>query len=115
MFIRPLPKKWLIHEITYEGFTGEKDDWGNEAYEQPLTIKNVRFDDSTVFSRDKTQTKVVANAVIFIDATNSSPLPSEFKEQSKVKFKGKEYIVQKVVPCYYPNKDEVRHWELEVI
>ncbi|MEH7236757.1 putative minor capsid protein [Bacillus sp. JJ1562] len=114
MHVRPLPKVWLIHEIIYEGFTGEKDDWGNDAYEQPLTIKHVRFDDKTVFSRDNTQTKVLANGVTFVDAKNSSPTP-DFKEQSKVKFNEKDYVIQKVVPCYYPNKNEIHHWELEVI
>lgn len=114
MNVRPLPKRWLIHEITYEGYTGKKDDWGNIAYDKPITIKHVRFDDSTVFSRDNTQTKVLANAVIFVDAKNSYPVP-DFKEQSKVKFNEKDYVIQKVVPCYYPTRNKIHHWELEVI
>jgi hypothetical protein len=114
MYVRPLPKAWLIHEIEYEGFTGEKDDWGNEQFEEPITIKHVRFDDSTVFSRDNLQTKVLADAIIFVDAMNSTPI-LDFKEQSKVKFGQKDYVIQKVVPCYYPHKNEIHHWELEVI
>lgn len=114
MRVKPLPKKWLIHEIEYEGYTGEKDDWGNEKFEEPIAIKYVRFDDSTVFSRDQMQTKVLANAIIFVDAKNSSPIP-EFKEQSKVRFNNREYVIQKVVPCYYPTKNAVHHYELEVI
>lgn len=114
MNIRPLPKRWLIHEIIYEGYTGQKDDWGNDKFEDPITIKHVRFDDSTVFSRDNTQTKVLANAVIFVDAKYSTPLP-DFKEQSKVTFNDKEFVIQKVVPCYYPTKNAVHHYELEVI
>lgn len=114
MRVRALPKRWLIHEIIYEGFTGKKDDWGNDLYEKPITIKFVRFDDSTVFSRDNTQTKVLANAVIFVDSKHSTPI-LEFKEQSKVKFNNKDYVIQKVVPCYYPDKNAIHHWELEVI
>lgn len=114
MNIRPLPKRWLIHEIIYEGYTGQKDDWGNDKFEEPITIKHVRFDDSTVFSRDNTQTKVLANAVIFVDAKYSTPIP-DFKEQSKVTFNDKEFVIQKVVPCYYPTKNAVHHYELEVI
>lgn len=114
MHIRPLPKRWLIHEIIYEGYTGQKDDWGNDKFEEPITIKHVRFDDSTVFSRDNTQTKVLANAVIFVDAKYSTPIP-DFKEQSKVTFNDKEFVIQKVVPCYYPTKNAVHHYELEVI
>lgn len=114
MNIRPLPKKWLIHEIIYEGYTGEKDDWRNPAYEDPVTVQHVRFDDSTVFSRDNVQTKVLANAVIFVDAQISNPIP-DFKEQSRVKFNNREMVIQKVVPCYYPTENKIHHYELEVI
>lgn len=113
MRVRPLPKTWLIHAITYEEHLG-LDDWGNPSFSEPVTVNHVRFDDSTVFSRDNTQTRILANAVIFVDAINSSPVP-EFKEQSKVTFSEKEYIVQKVVPCYHPRKNEIRHYELEVV
>lgn len=114
MRVKPLPKKWLIHEIEYEGYTEQKDDWGNDKFEEPITIKYVRFDDSTVFSRDNTQTKVLANAVIFIDSKYSTPIP-DLKEQSKVTFNGKDYVIQKVLPCYYPDKNAIHHFELEVI
>lgn len=114
MNVRPLPKSWLIHQIIYEGYTGEKDDWQNDVYEAPITINYVRFDDSTVFSRDNTQTKVLANAVIFVDAKNSDPVP-EFKEQSRITFNSEKYVINKVVPCYFPNKNKIHHWELEVI
>ncbi|MEN0666912.1 putative minor capsid protein [Caldifermentibacillus hisashii] len=114
MRVRPLPKSWLIHEIVYEGYTGEKDDWGKERFEEPIIIKYVRFDDSTVFSRDQMQTKVLAEAIVFVDAKHSTPIP-EFKEQSKVTFNNKEYVIQKVVTCYYPNRNAVHHYELEVI
>lgn len=115
MIIPPLPKSWLIHEIVYEGYTGEKDSWGNPKYDNPITIKCVRFDDSTVFSRDNTQTKVLANAVIFVDAKNSTNVPNEFKEESKVTFNGKEYVIKKIVTCYQANSKEIHHLELEVI
>lgn len=114
MRVPNLPKKWLIHEIVYEGYTGRKDDWGNDLFDDPVIIKNVRFDDSTVFSRDQTQTKILAEAVIFVDSKHSKPIP-DFKEQSKVKFSGKEYVIQKVVPCYFPHENKIHHWELEVI
>lgn len=114
MRVKPLPKKWLIHEIEYEGYTGQKDDWGNDKFEEPITIKHVRFDDSTVFSRDSTQTKVLANAVIFVDSKYSTPIP-DFKERSKITFNEKNYVIQKVIPCYYPDKNAIHHFELEVI
>jgi len=114
MRVRPLPKSWLIHTIVYEAYTGKKDDFQNPVYADPVTIRNVRYDNSTVFSRDNTQTKVLADGIIFVDAVNSSPVPN-FKEQSKINFNGRELALQKVAPCYYPNKNKIRHYELEVI
>lgn len=114
MRVRPLPKSWLIHSIIYEGATGEKDDFGKLTYEDPVTIKHVRVDESTVFSRDGTQTKIVAEGVIYVDAVHSKPLPS-FKEESKIDFNGRKFTLKKVVTLYQPKSDEVHHWELEVI
>lgn len=114
MRVRPLPKSWLIHSIVYEGYTGDKDDWGKPVYEPPLPINHVRYDDTSVFSRDTTQTKILADGVIFVDAKNSDPIP-EFKEESKITFNGRKLTLKKIVPCYYPDKNAIRHWELEVI
>lgn len=108
-----LPKRWLIHSINYSEYQG-KNDWGDDAYALPVEIKNVRFDDSTVFSRDANQNKVVADAVVFVDTKHSNPVPS-FIERSKIEFNGREYVLKKVIPCYYPNKDKIRHYELEVL
>lgn len=113
MRVRSLPKSWLIHTIEYIA-PSKKDDWGNEIESNPITIEYVRYDNSSVFSRDSTQTKVLADGVIFVDAVNSSPIPN-FKEEGKVIFEERELTIKKVIPCYYPNKNAVRHWELEVI
>ena len=115
MRVPPLPKRWLIHDIVYEEKLPGRDSYGNDRYATPAIIKHVRFDDTTVFSRDSTETKIVANAVIFVDSTHSTNLPEKFVEESKITFNGREYTIKKVVDCYYPYKDEIRHWELEVI
>ena len=107
--------------MVYEAYTGEKDDWGKEKFDDPITIKNVRFDGSTVFSRDQAETKILADGVIFVDARNSKNIPNEFKEQSKITLidkngnKLKDCTLKKVISCYYPTKNKIRHWELEVI
>ena len=115
MLVRPLPKSWLIHDIIYKQRLEEKDDFGNPLYAEPITIHHVRCDQSTVFSRDNTQTKILANAVIFIDARNSSPIPDKFVQESIINFEDGEYVLKKIIPCYHPKKNTVRHYELEVI
>ncbi|KYG28175.1 putative minor capsid protein [Alkalihalobacillus trypoxylicola] len=113
MRVKPLPKSWLIHSMTYEEYV-KRDDWGNEGYGPLVIINHVRFDNKTVFSRDNTQNRIVAEGVIYVDARHSTPL-QEFKERSRINVNGKRYVLQKVIPCYHPEKNEIRHYELEVI
>ena len=114
MRVKPLPKSWFIHTIGYKAFTGKKDDWGKPVYDVPVTINFVRVDESTVFSRDTTKTKIEANAVIFVDAVNSNPI-SVFKEESKIAFNSREMTLKKIIPCYHPQQNEVHHYELELL
>ncbi len=114
MRVRPLPKSWLIHQIIYEGYTGKKDALQKPIYDTPIIINHVRYDQSTVFSRDGSQTKIVAEGVIFVDAVNSSPVPN-FIEESKITFDGRQLMIKKVIPLYYPTSEKVHHYELEVI
>lgn len=113
MRIKPIPKSWLIHSIIYEEYTGN-DEWNRPIYKEPLTIDYVRFDEATVFSRDSKQTVIVADGIIFVDMINSQTFP-EFIEQSKITFQGKPRVLKKVIPCYYPQKNKIHHYELEVI
>lgn len=113
MLVKPLPKSWLIHTIEYEHYNGT-DDWDNPSYDIPKTINFTRVDETTVFSRDTTQNRIVAEAVVYVDAVNSNPV-LEFKEQSNIVFKGRTMTIKKVVPCYHPNANVIHHFELEVI
>ncbi|WP_107841890.1 putative minor capsid protein [Metasolibacillus meyeri] len=115
MLVRALPRSWLVHDIIYRQRLDGKDDYGNPLYAVPAIIKHVRFDQSTIFSRDKTQTKIMANAVIFVDTRNSTPIPDNFTEESIIIFDDKEYVLKKIVPCCHPKSSKVHHWELEVI
>lgn len=108
-----LPMSWLIHYIKYKEYQGV-DDWDAPVYSEPIIINNVRFEGSTVFSRDSSQNKIVAEAVIFVDTKNSNPIP-RFVERSKIFFNNREYTLKKVIPLYYPTKNKIRHYELEVI
>lgn len=115
MSVMPLPKPWLIHEIKYEEYTGNRDSYGNLIYADPVIIKHVRFDDETVFSRDTTDTKIVANAIVFVDTRHSTNLPEKFVEESKITFRDDVFTLKKVIESYHPTKNKVRHYELEVV
>lgn len=112
--VKPLPRKWLIHEIEYVPLIGKDENYDEPLYGSPTIVKNVRVDiDVSVLigGQDHNQTD---SLLVFVDYKNSSPIV-EFIEESKVIFKGKEYRLQKVVPCYQVDKDEIHHYELELV
>ncbi|UJS28483.1 minor capsid protein [Macrococcoides canis] len=108
-----LPLSFLIHEMEYHEFYGS-DSWDTDLYREPVTVKNIRFDETTVYSKDLTERKIVANGVVFVDGFHSTPIP-DFKEESKVYINGKKYIIVKVIPCYQPQSNTIHHYELEVV
>ena len=113
--IAPLPYNWLIHSIEYVEREKERDAFGNIVYKDAITIANVRYDEQTSYSRDTQENSLEYTGVIFVDARNSTNIPSQFVENSLIIFKGKELTLKRVITCYQPNTDLVRHYELEVI
>lgn len=108
-----IDSKMLVDSFIYEEYSGD-DDWGEDNYKLPINIDKVRIDRSTVYSRDKTQTQIVADSVIFCYASATTPF-KEFKEQSRVTFDGKQCIIKKVIPIKEPFRNAIWSYELEVI
>lgn len=103
----------LVHEFEYHEYTGQ-DRFKQPNYDEPLTVSKVRVDESSVFSRDGDQKRILANAVIFVYNGYSEPFV-EFKEQSKIVFNGKDYLLSKVIPIAEPYSDKLFSVELEVV
>lgn len=112
--IPQLPKQWLVHNITYAAKTTETDDYGNPIKLEPIEISNVRYDPSFEHTRNTVDNKIAHRGVIFVDSVHSEPVP-DFVEDSSIFFQGRELILKKVIPCYHPIKNTVRHIELEVL
>lgn len=108
-----MDKRLLIHSISYHEYIGQ-DRYKQPEFDDPIEIEHVRVDETTVFSRDNNQSKIVANAVVFVYHRLSSPF-IDFKEQSKVIYNGREFILKRVVPVYQPYKNELFSYELEVL
>lgn len=106
-------KKILIHTIVYSEYRG-KDERGDIQWREPVTIEQVRVEQHGLFSRDKTQSTISANAVILVYAAHSRPFP-RFLEQSKVGFEENEWIITRVDTIYQPYSHEVWAYELEVV
>lgn len=103
----------LVHSFDYYELEGV-DQYHQSSYKEKQTIDKCRIDYSTVFSRDSNENKVVAEAIIFCFASDTTPF-LHFKEQSKVVFDDTDYVIQKVVPIAQPYSSELFSYELEVI
>ena len=113
--IAPLPFNWLIHSVEYIERDKERDEFGNILYKPAVTIGNVRYDEQTSYARGVQENTLEYSGVIFVDARHSTNIPNPFIENSMILFKGKELTLKRVITCYQPNTDLVRHYELEVI
>ena len=112
--VKPLPRKWLIHSIEYYPLLGKDEDYDFPIYDDPIIIERVRVDIDESLLIDGNGHSKADSGIVFIDYKNSKPIPT-FEEDSKIVFKGKEYRLRKIVECYQVEKDEIHHYELEVV
>lgn len=105
--------KTLIDSFIYEEYEGEGD-YNKPSYKDSEEIENVRIDRSAIYSRDKNQTQILAEGIIFCYASATTPF-KDFVEQSRVTFDGKEHIIEKAIPIKELYRDVVWAYELEVI
>lgn len=109
--IKPIPKKLLIHEATYEEF--DTNNRYGETYFAPVTLKNIRINFERSLNRSGDTESKNIKATMFFDLRNSSATGEfEFKEKSKLTFEGLVMQVQKINPVY---ADTLHHYEVELI
>src|SRR5690554_698603 len=108
--IRPIPRKLLIHTITYKEYTGG-DGWGDD-YAADVEVKNVRVEPSSSMTRNSNQEEIIGEYVLIIDGVNSSPFINP-KEKDKIVFDNKELEVGKV-QTFYALSNKVHHIEAEL-
>lgn len=114
MNLLAVPKETLVHSCSYSEYTGEFDRWNNQLYGPQTIVEYCRIDETPVYSRNKEQKTITADAVIFCYAEHTTPFLA-FKEQSKIVYNNRERIITKVITNAHPFKDEVFSYELEVI
>ena len=107
------PIEFLIHSIEYVDRIGE-DDWQKPVYAEPVVIEKVRVDEGSQYSTTGEGKQLLYNGLIFIYAGLSSPIV-DFKEESKIRFNGKEMTITSVIPVYEPYANKLYSVELEVI
>lgn len=110
--VKPIPKRVLIHEVTYEEHI-PGDGFTEEEFKPPATLYNVRVGFESNIRRTNISEEKLYKAILIFDVVNSSSSGVfEFKEKSKVTFNGEEMHVNKVNPVY---GFALHHYEIELI
>jgi len=106
--------KLLNQSFDYCEFEGE-DIWATSSYKEPITIKNVRIDETLETAPISVGiSRVVCKAIAFVYASDTTPF-IEFKRRSKIVTKNGIYMINKVVKINEPFEDKLWSVELELV
>lgn len=108
-----VPRKMLVDSFTYEEFK-EKGRDHNPQYDDPVTIEMARIDRGRTYSDNSQEVAIRSNATIYTFAPLTTPF-LDFKEQSRVQFDGRKYVVVEVRKLKHWYMDEVMAYELDVM
>lgn len=110
--IKAIPKKLLIHTVTYAR-EGEEDRWGNTELVDERELRSVRMEPSSKVVRDKDGAEIQLAATLFYDCRNSRPMNLFFQADDIIIFNGQKHRVILVEPLYDGKK--LHHYELGLI
>lgn len=106
--VKPIPKKWLIHEVIHQPL--EIDEGWNKEYGKETTIKNVRVEPKKTLQRSSDEYLVVGGFILFIDAVHTTPFKTP-SIRDRITFNGEVYTVEDIQP-YYGFKSDIHHLEV---
>ena len=107
--MKPIPKRLLPHNCTYQeycGNTGEGDNWLNE-----VQLNNIKIEEKTVLKFTSNGREIVGNARMFYDLVNSDGLKNKPTGNSIIKFNGEQYKVESC-DVLYADSSNPHHYEV---
>ncbi|XRJ96327.1 putative minor capsid protein [Latilactobacillus sakei] len=112
-----MPKMFANQTITLERYLGKDGLYNKPEYTEPLIIDHCIVQPQTIYSGSNNQREITANAVIFLYAGVTTPLPELTKadHESKVTFEGDTYTVKTIVDNRDPFSNALWSYELEVL
>jgi hypothetical protein len=111
-----IPKKMCNQSIALQVPTGEEDDYGKQkTVEQE--INNVLVQPQTIYAGSSNSRTITANAIVFLFAGISDPLPKITPDWvgTHLKFEGRDYTITNIVDNREPYNNKVYSYELEVL
>ena len=111
-----IPKKMCNQSIVLQVPTGEEDDYGKQKTVEQA-INNVLVQPQTIYSGSSNSRTITANAIVFLFAGISDPLPKITPDWVGVhiKFEGRDYTITNIVDNREPYNNKVYSYELEVL
>jgi hypothetical protein len=111
-----IPKKMCNQSIVLQVPTGEEDDYGKQKNVEQV-INNVLVQPQTIYSGSNNSRTITANAIVFLFAGISEPLPKITPDWvgTHLKFEGQDYTITNIVDNREPYSDKVYSYELEVL
>ena len=106
-----IDRRLCNQSVTLKIPVGELDKYGKQKTEEVLVQPQ------TIYSGDSNNRKITANAIVFLFAKISNPLPRLDRDSvgNKLIFEGKEYTITNIVDNREPYSNDVYSYELEVL
>ncbi len=112
MSYKPIPRKLLIHSVTYTEKSDNDGGWGGGSENEPKVIKHVRFKPKNAVRKTSQNEEKLIKGILFIDAKYSKPyIP--LVVDSTVNFNGADLTVLSCEPCFTDDY-EPHHYEVEL-
>lgn len=111
-----IDKRLCNQQITLKIPDGKRDRYGHTKA-VTKTIDHVLVQPQTIYTGDSNSRKVTANAVVFLFARITEPMPNLDKDSVgwKLEFEGNEYTITNLVDNREPFSNKVYSYELEVL
>ena len=108
--VKPIPMHLLRDSVIYEEYDSKER--FDETWKAPVTLRNVRIQEMSSMAISTVRDHSAFKLLMFYDVVNSrSDNTFNFVEKSKVTYKEKDYVVNKVnvVEAF-----KLQHYELEL-
>lgn len=110
-----IDKRMLVDAVTIQKPAGEKDGWGKVIYDEPKTLKPVRFD-RAVSHTGSGQNRTENNLSVLMVYPKYTPIELDDSWlNGRVNDTHRDYIIRKIIPQHHPFKRTILCYEVEVI
>lgn len=111
-----IPKKMCNQSIKIEVANGKEDGYGHVQTED-VALDHVLVQPQTIYSGTSNNRTITANAVVFLFAGVTTPMPKIDKNWVgyHLTFEGNDYTITNIVDNREPYSNDVYSYELEVL